>query len=249
MPLRPKLATLAAAACLALNVFVVPPAPAAQVNLPALGEAEADELQHRRRAQASATRSCGRSGPDPAVIDDPVLYEYLLSHLRAAARGGPRARQHQPRAGGEARVGAVPRARHRVQRVRAARRLHRREPGPDRRSRARATRWRRCSATSSRTSRSATSRAAWSANKHQSMVTMAAMMLGLLAAAQSQQRRRADGGDHRAARPRWPPASSRSRARWRREADTLRPGRDDRRRLLALRHGRHVRAPGRASAG
>ncbi len=89
--MRPKLATLAAAACLALNVFVVPAAPAAQVNLPALGEAESDQfsIDDERRLGEAIMRQIR---PDPAVIDDPVLYEYLLSifvplHEAALKRG------------------------------------------------------------------------------------------------------------------------------------------------------------------
>jgi predicted Zn-dependent protease len=89
--LRPKLATLAAAACLALNVFIVPPAPAAQLNLPALGEAESDSfsLDDERKLGDQIMRQIR---PDPAVIDDPVLYAYLLSiwdrlHAAAIKRG------------------------------------------------------------------------------------------------------------------------------------------------------------------
>jgi predicted Zn-dependent protease len=89
--LRPKLATLAAAACLALNVFVVPLAPAAQMNLPALGEAESDafSLDDERKLGEQIMRQIR---PDPAVIDDPVLLEYLLSifvplHDAALKRG------------------------------------------------------------------------------------------------------------------------------------------------------------------
>ena len=89
--MRPKLATLAAAACLALNVFIVPPAPAAQLNLPALGEAESDSfsLDDERKLGDQIMRQIR---PDPAVIDDPVLYEYLLSiwdrlHEAAIKRG------------------------------------------------------------------------------------------------------------------------------------------------------------------
>ena len=43
--MRPNISTLAAAAFLALNVFVMRPAPAfAPLNLPALGEAESDQF-------------------------------------------------------------------------------------------------------------------------------------------------------------------------------------------------------------
>ena len=74
--MRPKFATLAAAACLALNAFVVVPAPAAQMNLPALGEAEADafSIDDERKLGEQIMRQIR---PDPAVIDDPVLLEYL----------------------------------------------------------------------------------------------------------------------------------------------------------------------------
>jgi predicted Zn-dependent protease len=89
--LRPKLATLAAAACLALNVFVVPATPAAQLNLPALGEAESDSLSidDERKLGDQIMREIL---PDPAVIDDPVLYQYLMSvfvplHEAAIRRG------------------------------------------------------------------------------------------------------------------------------------------------------------------
>ena len=76
--MRPKLATLAAAACLALNVFIVPAAPAAQLNLPALGEAESDSfsIDDEKKLGDQIMRQIL---PDPAVIDDPVLYQYLMS--------------------------------------------------------------------------------------------------------------------------------------------------------------------------
>jgi len=89
--LRPQFATLAAAAVLALNAFLVPPAPAAQPNLPALGEAESDEfsIDDERKLGEQIMRQIR---PDPAVIDDPVLLEYLLSvfvplHDAALKRG------------------------------------------------------------------------------------------------------------------------------------------------------------------
>ncbi len=89
--LRQKLSTFAAAACLALNVFVVPAAPAAQLNLPALGEAESDSLSiddERKLGDQIMTEI----RPDPDVVDDPVLYEYLMSvfvplHQAALRRG------------------------------------------------------------------------------------------------------------------------------------------------------------------
>ena len=89
--MRPKFATLAAAACLALNVFIVPAAPAAQLNLPALGEAESDSfsIDDERRLGDAIMRQIR---PDPAVVDDPVLYQYLMSifvplHEAALRRG------------------------------------------------------------------------------------------------------------------------------------------------------------------
>ena len=92
--MRPKLATFAAAACLALNLFVVPATPAhafGQLNLPALGEAESDSLSidDERRLGDQIMREIR---PDPAVIDDPVLYQYLMSvfvplHEAALRRG------------------------------------------------------------------------------------------------------------------------------------------------------------------
>ena len=76
--MRPNLATLAAAACLALNLFTVSAAPAAPLNLPALGEAEGDEfsIDDEKKVGDQIMRQIL---PDPAVIDDPVLYEYLMS--------------------------------------------------------------------------------------------------------------------------------------------------------------------------
>ena len=89
--MRPKLATLAAVACLALNAFIVPSAPAAQLNLPALGEAEGDQfsIDDERKLGEAIMRQIR---PDPAVIDDPVLYQYLMSifvplHAAALQRG------------------------------------------------------------------------------------------------------------------------------------------------------------------
>ena len=89
--MRQKFAILAATACLALNVFLVPRAPAAQPNLPALGEAEADSfsIDDERKMGEQIMRQIR---PDPAVIDDPVLLEYLQSifvrlHDAALKRG------------------------------------------------------------------------------------------------------------------------------------------------------------------
>jgi predicted Zn-dependent protease len=77
--LRLNLAYFALAACLAFNLALpAPPAAAQGVRLPALGEAEGDELS------IAAERKIGDQimreiWPDPDVIDDPVLYEYLQS--------------------------------------------------------------------------------------------------------------------------------------------------------------------------
>ena len=74
-----------------LNAFVASPAPAAPINLPALGEAESDEfsIDDERKLGEQIMRQIR---PDPAVIDDPVLFEYLLSifvplHDAALRRG------------------------------------------------------------------------------------------------------------------------------------------------------------------
>jgi len=97
--LRPKLATVAAAACLVLNAFVAPAAPAAQLNLPSLGEAESDSfsLDDERKLGDQIMRQIR---PDPAVIDDPVLFEYLLTiwnrlHAAALKRGNISAEQEE----------------------------------------------------------------------------------------------------------------------------------------------------------
>ena len=97
--MRPKLATLAAAACLVLNAFIVPAAPAAQLNLPALGEAESDQfsIDDERKLGEAIMRQIR---PDPAVIDDPVLYQYLMSvfyplHEAALRRGNISAEQEE----------------------------------------------------------------------------------------------------------------------------------------------------------
>jgi predicted Zn-dependent protease len=90
--LRQKIAPLAAAACLALNLFAWPATPAlAQVNLPALGEAEADEfgIGDEKKLGEQIMRQIR---PDPDVVDDPVLFEYLMSvfvplHQAAIKRG------------------------------------------------------------------------------------------------------------------------------------------------------------------
>jgi predicted Zn-dependent protease len=90
--LRLKSAPLALAACLVLNLAALPPAPAdAQVRLPALGEAEADQfsIADEKRLGEQIMREIRR---DPDVVDDPVLYEYLQSIFQrlvqaAKARG------------------------------------------------------------------------------------------------------------------------------------------------------------------
>jgi predicted Zn-dependent protease len=86
--LRQKLAYFAFLSCLALHL-VLPAAPAeAQVRLPALGEAEADELSvlDERRIGDQIMRQIYQ---DPDVVDDPVLFEYVdqtFEKLLAAAR-------------------------------------------------------------------------------------------------------------------------------------------------------------------
>lgn len=89
--MRPNLASLALAACLVFNALV-PPTPAhAQVRLPALGEAEEDSfsITDEKRVGDAIMREIR---PDPDVIDDPVLFEYLESIFRplhdAARRRG-----------------------------------------------------------------------------------------------------------------------------------------------------------------
>jgi len=90
--LRPNISTLAAAAFLALNVFVMRPAPAfAPLNLPALGEAESDQFSigDEKKLGEQIMREIR---PDPDVIDDPVLFDYVESifiplHEAAIKRG------------------------------------------------------------------------------------------------------------------------------------------------------------------
>jgi predicted Zn-dependent protease len=90
--LRSKLSTLAVAACLALNVLVMQPSMAyAQLNLPALGEAESDQfsISDERKLGEQIMRQIR---PDPDVVDDPVLFDYLESifvplHEAALKRG------------------------------------------------------------------------------------------------------------------------------------------------------------------
>ncbi len=88
MPLRPKLATLALAASFALNLFVAPMPAYAQVRLPALGEAESDSfsIDDERKVGEEIMREIR---PDPDVVEDPVLFEYvdnIFQRLHAAAR-------------------------------------------------------------------------------------------------------------------------------------------------------------------
>ena len=60
---------------------------------------------------SSATRSCARSARDPDYLDDPLLLEYLQTHVAAAGRRGALARQHHRRHRPALRLGAVPGAR------------------------------------------------------------------------------------------------------------------------------------------
>ncbi len=86
--MRQKLVLLALAAGLALDAFA-PPAPVqAQVRLPALGEAEADTFSIAEEKQVGE-QIMREILPDPDVVDDPALVEYLQSifqRLHAAAR-------------------------------------------------------------------------------------------------------------------------------------------------------------------
>jgi predicted Zn-dependent protease len=86
--LRQKLAYFAFLSCLALHLALPAPPAEAQVRLPALGEAEADELSvlDERRIGDQIMRQIYQ---DPDVVDDPVLYEYVddtFEKLLAAAR-------------------------------------------------------------------------------------------------------------------------------------------------------------------
>jgi predicted Zn-dependent protease len=86
--LRQKLASLAFLVSLALNLALPAPPARAQVRLPALGEAEADELgvQEERRIGDQIMRQIYQ---DPAVVDDPLLSGYVdttFEKLLAAAR-------------------------------------------------------------------------------------------------------------------------------------------------------------------
>ncbi|HEX7637557.1 MAG TPA: M48 family metalloprotease, partial [Burkholderiaceae bacterium] len=86
--MRTRTALAAFLASVALNLLV-PPAPVqAQVRLPALGEAESDEfsIADEKKVGEAIMRQIL---PDPDVVDDPVLYEYvdtIFQRLHAAAR-------------------------------------------------------------------------------------------------------------------------------------------------------------------
>jgi predicted Zn-dependent protease len=90
--LRPKFAPLAVAACVALNLYALQPSVAyAQLNLPALGEAESDQfsIDDEKKVGEQIMREIR---PDPDVVDDPVLSAYLMSifeplHQAAIRRG------------------------------------------------------------------------------------------------------------------------------------------------------------------
>ena len=87
--MRLKLAFLAFAAAAALDVCaIVQPAPAAaQVRLPALGEAEGDELGIADERKVG-DRIMREIYADPSVIDDPVVFDYvngIFQKLLAAA--------------------------------------------------------------------------------------------------------------------------------------------------------------------
>ena len=103
---------------------------------------------------------------DPDYLDDPVLLDYVQASGSRCSRRRARAARSRPTPTQRFAWEVVPGARPQRQRLRAARRLCRRAPGPDRRSPARATNWPPCWRTSCRTSRSATSRAASSTAAH-----------------------------------------------------------------------------------
>ncbi len=84
--MRLKLAPLAFAACVAINLLVLPAAPAhAQIRLPALGEAESDQfsISDEKKLGAQIMREIRQ---DPDVVDDPVLSDYLDSIFRPLYR-------------------------------------------------------------------------------------------------------------------------------------------------------------------
>jgi predicted Zn-dependent protease len=88
--LRLKFAPLALAACVVLNLVAVPPRAAqAQVRLPALGEAEADQfsIADEKKLGEQIMRQIR---PDPDVVDDPVLYEYLQSIFQPLVQSAKR---------------------------------------------------------------------------------------------------------------------------------------------------------------
>jgi len=87
-PLRQKLAPVAFLLSLALNLALPAPPAQAQVRLPALGEAEADELSvlDERRIGDQIMRQIYQ---DPDVVDDPVMSDYvdgMFDKLLASAR-------------------------------------------------------------------------------------------------------------------------------------------------------------------
>ena len=209
--MRQTLAFLALAVSLALNLVLPMPEAHAQVRLPALGEAEADELSvlDERRIGDQIMRQIYQ---DPDVVDDPVLYEYvdgMFEHLYAAARERGNVSPDEQ----DALAWKPFLVRDRTFNAFAL-------PGgyigvhlgliaasgsPD--ELASVLGHELSHITQRHIARAAV------ANKHQSLVTVAAMILGLFAAAHSTIPT-CRWPSSRAARRRWPPASSRSRARW-----------------------------------
>ena len=183
--LRDALRRLVAGICaLALSLGTALQPALAQNNLPALGDSDSADFSvgAERKIGDEIMREIRR---DPDYIDDPLLLEYLQSVWEPLVAAGAPPRQHHRRHRPALRLGAVPRARPQRQRVRAARRLRRRAPRPDRHHRhARRARL-GARRTSCRTSRSATSRAASPATRARSLVGLAALILGVLAAARS----------------------------------------------------------------
>ena len=77
--MRLKIAPFVLGACVVLNLLALPPQAAhAQIRLPALGEAEADSFSigDEKKVGEQIMREIR---PDPDVIDDPLLLEYLQS--------------------------------------------------------------------------------------------------------------------------------------------------------------------------
>ena len=239
--MRQKLASLALAACVALNLAVLPLSPAeAQVRLPALGEAESDQfsIDDERRVGEQIMREIR---PDPAVVDDPVLFEYvdtIFQRLHAAARRrGDISDEAEEAFGWEPflvndrtfNAFALPGGYIGVHLGLIA---------------ASGSRDEMASVLGHELSHITQRHIARSmvANKHQSLVSMAAMLIGLLASTRMKNGDVPDGGDH-----------ERPGVDGHGTADVLAPdgnrggplrrGRDDRRRFLAVGHGRHVPAP------